>query len=112
LGSPLGQRYMQRRLKGANKSGYGRYPANIRRWKNLVAVGDLTALDRELANDFDEMLELGLLESLEDEAILNYYRLDGELNVHAEYGYLVNEKTAHTIVSWWRGLDTESLLSS
>ena len=112
LGSPLGQRYMQRRLKGANKSGYGRYPANIRRWKNLVAVGDLTALDRELANDFDEMLELGLLESLEDEAILNYYRLDGELNVHAEYGYLVNEKTAHTIVSWWRGLDTESRLSS
>ena len=34
-----------------------------------------------------------------------HYRLNGELNVHAEYGYLVNEKTAHTIVSWWRGLD-------
>jgi hypothetical protein len=103
---------MQRRLKGAGKSGYGRYPTNIRRWKNLAAVGDLTALDRDLGNDFAEMLELGLLETLEDEAILNYYRLNGELNVHAEYGYLVNEKTARTIVSWWRGLDIESQLSS
>jgi len=27
--------------------------------------------------------------------------------VHAEYGYLVNEKTAHTIAKWWRGHDLE-----
>jgi hypothetical protein len=112
MGSPLGQRYMQKRLKGASKSGYGRYPANIRRWKNLAAAGDLTALDRDLGNDFAEMLELGLLESFEDEAIFNYYRLNGELNVHAEYGYLVNEKTARTIASWWRGLDINSQLFS
>ena len=105
MGSPLGQRYVQERLKGATKTGYGRYPGNIRRWKNLAAVGDLTALDRALVNDFGQMLELGLLESLEDEAVNTYYRLNGELNVHAEYGYLVNEKTAHTIVSWWRGLE-------
>lgn len=105
IGSPLGQRYMQKRLKGATKSGYGRYPNNIRHWKNLAAVGDLTSLDRQLVNDFAEMLELGLVESLDDEAVTTHYRLDGELNVHAEYGYLVNEKTAHTIVEWWRGLD-------
>jgi len=105
MGSPLGQRYMQKRLKGATKSGYGRYPNNIRRWKNLAAVGDLTSLDRQLVNDFAEMLELGLVEYLDDEAVTTHYRLDGELNVHAEYGYLVNEKTAHTIVEWWRGLD-------
>ena len=111
-GSPLGQRYMRRRLKGANKSGYDRYPSNIRRWKNLAAIGDLTALDREMANDFTEMLELGLLEGIEDEAVLNYYRLNGDLNVHAEYGYLVNEQTARTIVSWWRGLNLKSRRSS
>jgi hypothetical protein len=106
MGSPLGQRFLQKRLKGAAKTGYGRYPTNIRAWKNLAAVGDLTSLDRALVNDFAEMLELGLLENFEDEAVLNHYRLNGELNVHAEYGYLVNEKTAHTIVSWWRGLDS------
>jgi len=104
MGSPLGQRYMQKRLKGAAKSGYGRYPANIRRWINLAAIGDLTALDRKLVNDFAEMLELGLLEIFEDEVITTHFRMNGELNVHAEYGYLVNEKTAHTIVKWWRGL--------
>lgn len=105
MGSPLGQRFLQKRLKGATKTGYGRYPTNIRAWKNLAAVGDLTSLDRALVDDFGEMLELGLLEDFDDQAVMNHYRLNGELNVHAEYGYLVNEKTAHTIVSWWRGLD-------
>ena len=105
MGSPLGQRYMQKRLKGAGKAGYQRYPNNIRRWKNLAAIGDLTALDPVLADDFEEMLELGLLESFEDEFLLTWFRLDGHLNVHAEYGYLVHEKTAHTIAKWWRGHD-------
>ena len=106
MGSPLGQRYMQKRLKGADKTGHGRYPHNIRHWKNLAAVGDLTSLDRYLVNDFEEMLELGLLESFDDESLHTYFRLNGELNVHAEYGYLMHEKTARTIVEWWRGFDS------
>lgn len=105
MGSPLGQRYMQKRIKGAAKSGYERYPHNIRQWQNLAAEGDMTALDPILADDFEEMLELGLLESLEDRSVRTHFRLNGELNVHAEYGYLVNEETAHTIVKWWRGHD-------
>jgi hypothetical protein len=106
MGSPLGQRYMQKRLKGAGKTGHRRYPNNVRRWKNLSAVGDLTALDPILADDFEEMLELGLLESFEDDILLSHFRLDGNLNVHAEYGYLVHEKTARTICEWWRGHDS------
>ena len=51
------------------------------------------------------MLELELVESLEDEILLSHFRSDGQLNVHAEYGYLVNDKTARTIVEWWRGHD-------
>ena len=106
MGSPLGQRYMKKRLKGAGRSGYERYPSNIRRWKNLAAIGDLTALDPVLADDFEEMLELGLLESFEDEVLLTNFRLEGSLNVHAEYGYLVHESTARTISEWWRGHDS------
>lgn len=106
MGSPLGQRYMQKRLKGAGKTGYERYPNNIRRWKNLAAIGDLTALDPILADAFEEMLELGLLEGFEDDALLSHFRLDGMLNVHAEYGYLAHEKTARTICEWWRGHDS------
>lgn len=108
MGSPLGQRYMQKRIKGANKSGFDRYPNNIRRWKNLAAVGDLTALDPYLVNDFGEMLELGLVNAIDDEVLFTHFRLNGELNVHAEYGYLVNEKTAHTIIEWWRGQRSSS----
>jgi len=108
IGSPLGQRYMQKRILGADKTGFDRYPNNIRRWANLSAVGDLTALDPYLVNDFGEMLELGLVSRIDDATMFTYFRLDGELNVHAEYGYLVNEKTAHTIVEWWRGQTSSS----
>ncbi len=106
MGSPLGQRFMQRRIKGHDEQGAKRYPRNIKRWKNLAAVGDLTAIDPFLAEDFAGMLEFGLLESIDDERLFNYFRLNGELNVHAEYGYLVNEKTALTIAKWWRGHDS------
>lgn len=106
MGSPLGQRFMKKRIRGNDKTGKERYPTNIRRWENLTAVGDLTAINPWLADDFGEMLELGVVESIHDEQILNYFRLDGELNVHAEYGYLTNEKTALNIAKWWRGHDS------
>ncbi len=105
MGSPLGQRFMQKRIKGFGANGRERFPANAKRWKNLAAIGDLTALDARFANDFREMLQLGLVESIEDESIYTWFRLDGQLNVHSEYGYLVNERTAHTIAEWWRGHD-------
>jgi len=107
MGSPLGQRFMQKKIRGHDSNGRERYPQNIHSWTNLTAVGDLTAINPWLSNDFAEMLELGLVDSIEDERIQNYYRLDGKLNVHAEYGYLINEKTAHTIAKWWRGHDPE-----
>ncbi len=103
LGSPLGQRYIQRRLLGHQERGARRYPNNIRRWVNLAARGELTALDTELRNDFGEMETLGLLEGIEDLEMFNYFRLDGVLNVHAEYGYLVNKVTARQIRDWWLG---------
>lgn len=106
MGSPLGQRFMQRRFKGRHIEGRERYPNNIHHWKNFAAVGDLTALDRQLADDFEEMLQFGLVEDIVDEEIVNFFRLDGELNVHTEYGYLVNEKVARTVARWWRGFDS------
>ncbi len=105
MGSPLGQNYMQKRLKGADRTGHERYPNNVRSWKNLAAVGDLTALDPYLADDFVEMLELGILDSFTDHPVHTHFRLDGVLNVHSEYGYLVNETTARTVVDWWRATE-------
>jgi hypothetical protein len=55
-----------------------------------------------LQNDFQQMLQLELVEGIEDREVYNYFLLNGELNVHAEYGYLINEVTAGYIAEWWR----------
>ncbi len=102
MGSPLGQRFIQRRLQGNKEIGDKRYPQGIRRWINLSAVGDLTALDPDLADDFAHMVRQGLVESIEDHILHNYFRLDGDLNPHAEYGYLANDVTAKIIAEWWK----------
>ena len=102
MGSPLGQNYLKKRIMGNNTTGPARYPDNIRHWINLSAIGDMTALDRELKADFGEMLEFGLVDSIDDRSLLNFFRLDGNLNVHAEYGYLVNASTGKVIVDWWQ----------
>ncbi len=102
MGSPLGQRTIQRRLLGSGASGAERYPDNIGRWVNIAAVGELTAMDMQLANDYGEMVKLGLVESITDYEVYNYFRYNGELNVHAEYGYLVNEVTGQIIAEWWQ----------
>lgn len=102
MGSPLGQRYLQRHLIGREERGAARYPSNIRRWINLAAAGDMTALDPHLANDFREMLDFGLVGSIEDIEVYNWFRLDGKLNEHAEYGYFVNDVTAAVVSDWWR----------
>lgn len=102
LGSPLGQSFVQRRLLGHGETGAARYPAVIRRWINVAAVGELTAVDMTLADDFAEMRELGLVESISDRTTYNWYRDHGALNVHAEYGYLANRDTAVLVAEWWR----------
>ena len=102
MGSPLGQRFIQRRLLGYGEAGERRFPRGIRRWINLSSVGDLTAVDPHLADDFAAMVHAGMLESIEDHALHNYFRLNGDLNVHAEYGYLANSVTAKIVSDWWR----------
>ena len=102
MGSPLGQRYMQKRIRGHELDGAERYPGNIRAWQNLSAVGELTSIDPTLRDDFGELLELGLVEWFADEEVFTWFRLNGMLNVHSEYGYLVTEATARIVADWWR----------
>ena len=102
MGSPLGQNFIQKGIFGHDRHGNDRYPHNIRRWKNISAVGELTAIDRILANDFGEMVTLGLIESIDDIDLYNTFRLNGQLNVHAEYGYLVNAVMGRAVADWWR----------
>lgn len=104
IGSPLGMRYVQTRLQGYRDTGNKRYPANIRHWYNLSSVGDVVAVDREFHDDFAEMLEFGLVESIEDhcDGIYNYFHNEKGLNCHRSYGYLVNPAVGNIIARWWR----------
>lgn len=71
---------------------------------NVSSVGDLTALDRVFADDFAEMLSLGIIELIQDycEGIYNYYSDEQGLNCYRSYGYLVNPTVGKIIADWWR----------
>jgi hypothetical protein len=102
MGSPLGLSFVQKRLLGAKQQGAQRYPANISHWCNISAMGELTALDREFADDFRKMKHLGLVEEIRDyyKGVYNYYRDDQGLNVHRSYGYLVNPISGKVVADW------------
>ena len=109
MGSPLASRLIRRRLKGARARGPRRFPPGIRRWRNLAALGGLTALGRRFAEDFVSMSRLGLVEEISDQVDLvnPFYGPDG-LNVHRCYGYFVNAATGSAIAGWWRGARSQS----
>lgn len=103
IGSPLGLNFVQHRFLGAREVGLRRFPGNIRKWDNLSAIGEMTALDRRFADDFCEMVNLGLVESITDHLdIVNYFRGPNGLDVHKCYGYLANEKIGAVIAQCWR----------
>ncbi len=105
IGSPLGMRFTQQRLRGVHEKKTGRYPHDIRKWVNVASQGDLTALDPTLRDDFQDMIRLGLIESITDVngGVYNYFRNDQGLNVHRSYGYLVNPRVGAVIADWWTG---------
>lgn len=103
LGSPLGMHFVKSRLLGSHHMGATRFPGCIREWINVSAVGDITALDASLRDDFYEMIELGLVENISDHLgrVYNHYRSDEGLNPHHIYGYLVNPAVGQIISEWW-----------
>lgn len=102
MGSPLGGSYVKRHLRGLDRTGAERYPSNIDSWQNISAIGELTAFRRQLRPHFSEMIDLELVPDIQDQEIFSFYRFDGALNVHNEYGYLLHEATATVVADWWR----------
>jgi hypothetical protein len=101
LGSPLATHFVQRSLQGARASGAARYPHNIRRWVNLTARGDTTAVQPRLRRLYRQMLKLKLVESIEDVVDFdNYFRNHLGLNAHDAYGYLAQPVLAKLVGEW------------
>lgn len=104
IGSPLGLNFVQNQIQGRQFQGKHRYPTNIRHWINLSSEGDITALDRCFKDDFGDMLQLGIIDSIDDhcEGIYNFFRGEQGLNCHRSYGYLVNPAVGEIIANWWQ----------
>jgi hypothetical protein len=101
LGSPLATQFIRNSLLGTAERGAARYPTMVRRWVNLAAKGDMTALRPRLKPYFDEMLDFGLVDSIEDHVDLhNYFRGSLGLNPHEAYGYLVQAALADVVGDW------------
>lgn len=101
LGSPLATRFIRRSLLGAGLDGAGRYPRTIRRWINMTARNELVALHPRLEPFFRRMVELGLVESIEDEADLyNHFHGVNGLDLHKSYGYLNHPRVAARFADW------------
>jgi hypothetical protein len=98
LGSPLATHVIGQGLRGTNKRGADAYPCNIARWVNLTARADTTALQPRLQPRFREMLDLGLVGSIDDHVDLeNCFRGAYGLNTHEAYGYLFQRTLAEIV---------------
>ncbi|HUF74429.1 MAG TPA: hypothetical protein VMR74_16220 [Gammaproteobacteria bacterium] len=101
MGSPLATRFVRRGLLGAGRAGAERYPANIERWANVSARGELVALHRRITPFFAGMLRFGLVREIEEwPSIYNHFRGEHGLNVHKSYGYLNHTVVARLIAAW------------
>lgn len=107
FGSPLATHFVQRSIKGAKEVGAARYPHDIRRWVNMTARGDTTALQPRLKPLYHEMLDLELIDSIEDFVEFdNFFRNSLGLNPHEAYGYLAQPLLAEIVGDWIeRGFD-------
>jgi hypothetical protein len=98
FGSPLATQFVQRSVSGAKAVGAARYPHNIRRWVNLTARGDTTALHPRVKPLYHEMLDLDLTDSIEDFVEFdNFFRGSLGLNPHEAYGYLAQPLLAEIV---------------
>ena len=102
MGSPMGLSYVRRDLKGAHYKGVKQFPINICRWRNIAAIGEVTAHHRALKEMQHTMAAAGCLsEATNHDEAVNFFRGPDGLNVHKCYGYFYNAKTAQIIVDWW-----------
>lgn len=101
LGSPLGNVTVQRNLKGVGAKPPRKYPGNIKQWINIAAEDDYVCHDQNVADDFDEMHQYGLLDAkIEDHRIYSLAVRHGTPNPHSSVGYLIHPLMAEIVAKW------------
>ena len=100
LGSPLGDRAVQKRLLGAKERGQNRFPSNVISWHNLAAEDDYTCHDVTLADDYKKMLVQRQVSGVHDYRIFNLAVRYGKSNPHSSIGYYIHPRMAKILSTW------------
>jgi len=100
LGAPLGNRNVQKRLRGAGEEGANRFPGNVITWHNLAAEDDYACHDGTLADDFRKMMSERLVSAVRDFKIYNLAVRYGKSNPHSSVGYFIHPRVAQIIADW------------
>lgn len=104
LGSPLGDRIVQKRLLGASERGEARFPSNVISWHNLSAEDDYTCHDATLADDFKTMLRNRQVSAVNDYRVFNLAVRYGKANPHSSLGYYIHPRLTKIVADWIGGL--------
>ncbi len=100
LGSPLGDRVVQKRLLGAQEREEARFPSNVIAWHNLSAEDDYTCHDATLADDFRTMLRKRQVSAVHDYRVFNLAVRYGKANPHSSIGYYIHPRLTKIVVDW------------
>lgn len=100
LGSPLGDRIVQKRLLGAKERDESRFPSNVISWHNLAAEDDYSCHDTTLADDFKKMMVQKRVSAVHDYRIFNLAVRYGKSNPHSSIGYYIHPRLAKILSDW------------
>ena len=100
LGSPLGDRIVQKRLLGAQEREECRFPSNVISWHNLSAEDDYTCHDATLADDFKTMLKQRQISAVHDYRVFNLAVRYGKSNPHNSIGYYIHPRLTKIVIDW------------
>lgn len=100
LGSPLGDRVVQKRLLGAKERDEGRFPSNVISWHNVAAEDDYTCHDTTLADDFKKMMVQRRVSAVHDYRVFNLAVRYGKSNPHSSIGYYIHPRLAKILSDW------------
>lgn len=100
LGSPLGDRSIQKRLAGAKQHAASKFPSNVISWHNVAAEDDYICHDNTLADDFKKMLQQRQVSAVHDYRIFNLAVRYGRSNPHSSVGYYIHPRVSKIIADW------------
>lgn len=100
LGAPLGDSMVAKRLLGARRKGFEKYPSNVVSWHNFAAEDDFMSHDNTLADDFKQMLKQKQVSCIRDYRIYNMAVRYGKSNPHSSIGYLIHPRTVQVVNEW------------